>query len=362
MIKAENLCKRFGSVQAIENVSFEINEGEIVGFLGSNAAGKTTTMRILTCYFPATSGSAMVAGYDVFKDSLKVRRNVGYLPENVPLYLDMPVEYFLNFAASLKGIPGKLRKTKVEYAIERCKLQEVSSKLIGNLSKGFRQRVGIAQAIINDPPVLILDEPTVGLDPKQIIDIRNLIKSFGGKSTVILSTHILHEIEKVCDRILIIDRGKILAFDTIEKLSESLRDNYSLKMSVKGNTEKAKKLMRNIEGVFKIHDLGKQEGGIYNYRLIISKDIKVREQLSDAFCNSDYSLIEMYVEPMSAEDIFRKIVPDKASPIDSDEDSHRSDKKKKQKKDKDKMTEEDKDRSQEAEDQGSLEEDEKQAS
>lgn len=320
MISAKSLCKNFGSLQAVNDVSFEVEKGEIVGFLGSNAAGKTTTMRILTCYFPPTSGTATVAGFDVFSHSLEVRRNVGYLPENVPLYTDMPVDYFLDFVAALKGVPGKERDKKVESAISRCGLEDVAEKNIGSLSKGYRQRVGIAQAIITDPPVLILDEPTVGLDPKQIVEIRNLIKSFGGKSTVILSTHILHEIEKVCDRILLINKGKIIAYDTLPNLSDKLQKQYSLRLSVKGNTEKVKGILKGIDGVFKVADQGKSDKGIYGYSLKISKDLGVREKIASALNTGDYQVLEMVLEQLSAEDIFRKMVPDREKPTDQESD------------------------------------------
>jgi ABC-2 type transport system ATP-binding protein len=297
-------------MEAVKNVSFDIEKGEIVGFLGSNAAGKTTTMRMLTCYFPPTSGEAKVAGYDIFEQSIDVRRNVGYLPENVPLYTDMPVEYFFKFAAELKGVPSGEKQDKVEKVMTKCGLTHVRQKNIGHLSKGYRQRVGIAQAIINDPPVLILDEPTVGLDPKQIIEIRNLIKSFGGKSTVILSTHILHEIEKVCDRILIIDRGQILAFDTIENLAEKLSTDYSLMLTVEGNSEKVKSALKSISQVTKLQDLGKVEGDTYKYRANIPKDSSIRGVISQKLNDAEFKLVEMYVERMSAEDIFRTMVPD----------------------------------------------------
>ncbi|MCD4783478.1 MAG: ABC transporter ATP-binding protein [Candidatus Eremiobacteraeota bacterium] len=319
MISANKLCKRFGPVRAVNNVSFEVEKGEIVGFLGSNAAGKTTTMRILTCYFPPSSGSATVAGYDIFNDSLKVRRHVGYLPENVPLYDGMPVDYFLDFVASLKGVGGKEREQKVESAIKRCGLEPVFDERIGNLSKGFRQRVGIAQAIITDPPVLILDEPTVGLDPKQIIEIRSLIKSFGGKSTVILSTHILHEIEKVCNRILIIDEGEILEFDTLKNLSEKLQDKYSINLTVKGPTEKVKNTLKEINGVEKVRDMGKLDKGIYKYRLITKKEPALLEVISTGLSNNEFIILEMFREQMSAEDIFRKVVPDHVKKISEEE-------------------------------------------
>lgn len=322
MITADKLCKNFGAVEAVKDVSFEVEKGEIVGFLGSNAAGKTTTMRILTCYFPPTSGTAKVAGYDIFQQSLDVRKNVGYLPENVPLYQDMTVEYFLDFVASLKGVRGSDRKRKVDSAVSRCSLENVRSTNIGQLSKGYRQRVGIAQAIITDPPVLILDEPTVGLDPKQIIEIRNLIRSFGGKSTVILSTHILHEIEKVCDRILIIDNGRILAFDRLENLAEKLSKEETLNLTVEGDTEKVKSILRSVDGVAGIEDLGKIEKEIYRYRLKCPRDYEFRKKITSALSDAGFNLMEIFAERMSAEDVFRKMVPDKtklATPISGNE-------------------------------------------
>lgn len=311
MIIAENISKNFGSVQAVKNVSFQVEKGEIVGFLGSNAAGKTTTMRILTCYLPPSEGSAKVAGFDVHTQSLDVRKNVGYLPENVPLYTDMPVEYFLEFVGSLKGLKGKDLQDRLESTIDRCGLQHVREFEIGNLSKGYRQRVGIAQAIINDPPVLILDEPTVGLDPKQIIEIRSLIRSFGGKSTVILSTHLLHEIEQVCDRILIINRGEILAFDTREALAKKLFDKSRLNVTVEGPAESVKTALRSVEGVEKLQDTGKIDNQIYSYRMLIPRDPQKQREISQKLQKADFKLIEMFVDRVSVEEIFRKIVPDR---------------------------------------------------
>ena len=295
----------------MKNISFEVEKGEIVGFLGSNAAGKTTTMRILTCYLPPTQGKAQVAGYDVLTQSLEVRKNVGYLPENVPLYTDMSVEYFLDFVVSLKGLRGKALTDGVESAIDRCGLDNVREFLIGNLSKGYRQRVGIAQAIINDPPVLILDEPTVGLDPKQIIDIRSLIRSFGGKSTVILSTHILHEIEQVCNRILIIDRGELLAFDTRENLADRLFDSTRLKVTVEGPADRIKSLLKGMEGVKKVRDAGKVDKEVYTFKMLAPRDYKARREIASRIVSAGYRLVDISPGEVSVEEIFRKIVPDK---------------------------------------------------
>ncbi|MDP7556183.1 MAG: ATP-binding cassette domain-containing protein, partial [Nitrospinota bacterium] len=225
MIQAENLTKFFGQTQAISNVSFSAAKGEILGFLGPNGAGKTTTMRLLSCFMPPTSGKARVAGYCVMNDSLEVRKRLGYLPENAPLYTHMTTRNYLHFVSEVKGIPAHERSRKVECVIGDCGLQEVSGRIIGVLSKGYRQRVGIAQALLNDPEVLILDEPTAGLDPKQIIEIRDLIKNLAGNRTIILSTHILPEVSMVCNRVIIINDGIIVAKDTPDNLMDQLQKN-----------------------------------------------------------------------------------------------------------------------------------------
>src|SRR5687767_1148948 len=221
MIEVRNLTKQYGPVTAIQDVSFNVAPGEIVGFLGPNGAGKSTTMRILSCFMPASGGSARVAGFDVFRESMQVRQRIGYLPESVPLYLDMRVEPYLDFVAEVKGVPRAHRRARVQESMERCQVADRRNWLIKNLSKGYRQRVGLAQAIINDPAVLILDEPTIGLDPKQITDMRALIKSFGGANqTVILSTHILPEVAMVCSSVVIINKGAIVAQGPIDTLVE----------------------------------------------------------------------------------------------------------------------------------------------
>lgn len=222
MIEVEHLSKIYGSNQGIQDITFSVEPGEIMGFLGPNGAGKTTTMRILAGYLPATSGTARVAGYEVHNQSLAVRQRIGYLPETPPLYPEMTVEGFLYFVARLKGVPAGDRAVRVKAAIERCNLEEKRGVLIRKLSKGFRQRVGIAQAIVHDPPAIILDEPTVGLDPRQIIEVRNLIKSLAGSHTIILSTHILPEVSMTCNRVTIVNRGKVVATNTPEHLEASL--------------------------------------------------------------------------------------------------------------------------------------------
>ena len=249
MIEVEDLGKIYGSTPAIKDVSFRVEEGEILGFLGPNGAGKTTTMRILTGYLPATSGTAKIAGYDIRQQSMEVRRRIGYLPETPPLYQDMTVEGFLYFVTRIKGVSPGNRANMVTSAINRCGLKDKRKVLIRKLSKGYRQRVGIAQAIVHNPPVIILDEPTVGLDPRQIIEVRNLIKSLGGQHTIILSTHILPEVSMTCNQVAIINRGKVAATDTPESLLAKLTGNSGYEIEVDGNAREVQPLLQVIPGV-----------------------------------------------------------------------------------------------------------------
>lgn len=249
MIEVEHLSKSYGSTQAIDDITFSVEPGEIVGFLGPNGAGKTTTMRILAGYLPASRGTARIAGYEVHENSLAVRQRIGYLPETPPLYPDMTVEGFLNFVARLKGVAAGDRSLRVRAAIERCNLQEKRSVLIRKLSKGFRQRVGIAQAIVHDPPAIILDEPTVGLDPRQIIEVRNLIKSLAGSHTIILSTHILPEVSMTCSRVTIINKGKVVATNTPENLEASLAGGAGYELEIDGDPTAAQQVIQLLPGV-----------------------------------------------------------------------------------------------------------------
>ncbi|GAB4134195.1 MAG: ABC transporter ATP-binding protein [Cyanobacteria bacterium J069] len=249
MITVEHLSKVYGSTPAITDVTFSVEPGEILGFLGPNGAGKTTTMRILTGYLPATSGTATVAGFDVHEDSMAVRQKIGYLPETPPLYPDMTVEGFLHFVARLKGVAAGDRPQRVDSSLERCNLLERRSTIIRKLSKGFRQRVGIAQAIVHDPPVIVLDEPTVGLDPRQIIDVRNLIKSLAGDHTIILSTHILPEVSMTCSRVAIISRGRVVATNTPERLMEELAGGAGYELEVEGELLTAQERLQYLAGV-----------------------------------------------------------------------------------------------------------------
>lgn len=250
MIEVEQLSKTYGSAfPAVQDVTFSVEPGEIMGFLGPNGAGKTTTMRILAGYLPATSGTARIAGYDVHENSLSVRQRIGYLPETPPLYTEMTVEGFLYFVARLKGVPAGALSGRVNAAIERCNLQEKRHVLIRKLSKGFKQRVGIAQAIVHDPPAIILDEPTAGLDPRQIIEVRNLIKSLAGSHTIILSTHILPEVSMTCNRVTIINRGKVVATNTPENLEASLAGGSGYELEIDGDAAAAQQVLQLVPGV-----------------------------------------------------------------------------------------------------------------
>ncbi len=259
MIEVDRLSKTYGSTAAIKDVSFQVAPGEILGFLGPNGAGKTTTMRILTGYLPATEGTARIAGKDVHTESMAVRQSIGYLPETPPLYPEMTVEGFLNFVARIKGVSSGDRAQKVTSAIERCNLAEKRKVIIRKLSKGFRQRVGIAQAIVHNPPVIILDEPTVGLDPRQIIEVRHLIKSLAGEHTIILSTHILPEVSMTCDRIAIIDQGEIIATDSPENLVERLTAQSGYRVELCGDEAISLSVLRSVPGVIKVTALPSED-------------------------------------------------------------------------------------------------------
>ncbi|MCG3146703.1 MAG: putative ABC transporter ATP-binding protein YxlF [Verrucomicrobiae bacterium] len=249
MIKVENLTKRYAGVTALNGVSFEVKRGEIVGFLGPNGAGKSTTMRILTGFIPASAGSVAVAGFDVFADSLEVRRHIGYMPENNPLYLDMRVAEYLKFRAKIKGVARSERRDRLNEVLKQTGLVEVQHRVIGQLSKGFRQRVGLADALLAEPDLLILDEPTIGLDPVQIRQVRELIKDLGKRHTILLSSHILPEVEKTCDRVIIIHHGRILASDTPENLVKSLHAGGLINVEVRGPGAEVQEAMRKVDGV-----------------------------------------------------------------------------------------------------------------
>lgn len=306
MIKVENLTKDYGDYRALDDISFSVEKGEILGFLGPNGAGKTTTMRILTCYSPPTKGKVMVAGYDCFEDSLNVRRKIGYLPERVPLYEDMRVDEYLSFVAKIKGMSSRDTKHKVSQIMGDCGLGDVSKKMISSISRGYRQRVGIAQALVNDPEVLVLDEPTVGLDPKQIKEIRNLIKELAGKHTVILSTHILPEVSLLCSRVIIINEGKLVAVDTPENLTSGSVSRMFLRISgdvVK--VEKALSSLTDIKGVERELTASKDACG---FIITFDNEKKARKSIHSVIDTNGWDLIEMRPMETSLEDVFIKLV------------------------------------------------------
>ena len=249
MIAVENLTKKYAGVTAVDGLSFTVNRGEIVGFLGPNGAGKSTTMRILSAFMPATSGKVTVAGYDVFTQSEEVRRRIGYMPENNPLYLEMRVSEYLNYRAALKGVPGAKRKARTDEVLERCGLKGVRRRIVGQLSKGFRQRVGLADSLVHDPDLLILDEPTIGLDPNQIRQVRNLIKDLGKRHTILLSTHILPEVEMTCSRVIIINKGKIVASDTPENLTKLIEGGGTVRAEIRGDRSVIERELGALPGV-----------------------------------------------------------------------------------------------------------------
>jgi ABC-2 type transport system ATP-binding protein len=307
-IEVEHLTKFYGSARGITDISFSVQQGEIMGFLGPNGSGKTTTMRILTCFFPQTSGAARICGYDTLKNPLEVRRRLGYLPETVPLYLDMPVFSYLRFFAEVKGVARTKRKNKVDEVIQRCGITDVAHRIIGKLSKGYRQRVGIAQALLHDPEVLILDEPTIGLDPRQIIEIRNLIKSLGVKQTVILSTHILPEVSMTCDRVIIIHEGKLVAVDTPENLIKRLQEVPTILVKAEGPAREIADAISGIAGVLAVKEARSSSYDVPGFQVETRKEEFVLNDLARTIYERGWQLKEMRPVDMTLEEIFIKLV------------------------------------------------------
>ena len=306
MIEVGHLTKYFGDFIAIEDVSFDVQPGEIVGFLGPNAAGKTTTMRIITGFMPPSEGTVRVAGYDILRNSLEARREIGYLPETVPLYTDMTVRQYLGFMGSLRGMSDAAKKQRTGYVIERMRLEDYADTFIGRLSKGFRQRVGIAQAILHDPKVLVLDEPTIGIDPVQVVETRELIKSLGREHTVVLSTHILPEVSMICERVVVINEGRIVAVDKPENLSVRLRGSEQVKLEVRGPERDVANRLRQVEGVRQVNRR-RVDGNIYEYTLECDPGSGVRDGLASLIVNQGWGLLGLQSVTMSLEDIFLKL-------------------------------------------------------
>jgi gliding motility-associated transport system ATP-binding protein len=311
MITVKGLTKRYARTVAVDHISFEVQKGQIVGFLGPNGAGKTTTMRILTCFLPPSDGSASVAGFDVLEQPMEVKKRIGYLPETPPVYPEMEVHEYLTFVGKLKGMSGKTLATRVGEVSERCSVADVSRKLIGKLSKGYRQRVGLAQAIIHNPDVLILDEPTAGLDPKQIIETRDLIKGLAGDHTIILSTHILPEVEATCEQVIIINKGKLVATDTVQNLQARARGVESIVLEVEGrggalDPAVIQHRLETVSGVSRVVFKEKlEQRSIFEVESL--KDRFIRGDLARAVVESGWNLNELRPSSMSLEEIFLQL-------------------------------------------------------
>lgn len=319
-IEVEHLSKIYGSKTAIEDIHFSVAAGEIIGFLGPNGAGKTTTMRILAGYLPATTGTAKIAGYDVHRHSMEVRRRIGYLPETPPLYPEMTVKGFLSFVAKIKGISAGDRQRQVYNAMVRCQLVDKEHIVIRQLSQGYRQRVGIAQAIVHEPPVIILDEPTVGLDPRQIIEVRNLIKSLAGEHTIILSTHILPEASMICDRVTIINRGKVITTNTPEDLQAQLNNSSGYEVEVGGDGEQIDALLQSVAGVMEVTKI---ENSLTKYpdhhlfKIVCAPDSEPGKDIAAAIVQQDWELYELRRTRPSLEDVFLELTTEEPLEINN---------------------------------------------
>ena len=306
MIEVHHLTKRYGRVTAVDDVSFRVERGEILGFLGPNGAGKTTTMRILTGYMPPTDGRATVAGYDIFDKPIDAKRRIGYLPETPPLYPDMTVREYLDFVARLKGVPAKEKKERVTSVMARAHVADMADRHCGKLSKGYRQRVGLAQAIIHNPEVLILDEPTAGLDPKQIIETRDLIRGLAGDHTIILSTHILPEVAQTCQRVVIINKGRVVAVDTPDNLTARLKGAETMYVQVDAGGADAAPILSVVPGVIRVATAD-QRGTLAGYEVESERGRDIRRELARSIVNRGWGLLELRPMRMSLEEIFLQV-------------------------------------------------------
>jgi ABC-2 type transport system ATP-binding protein len=307
MIKIENLTKYYGDFKAVDNISFTVNDGEILGFLGPNGAGKTTTLKMLTCFMPPSQGRILFNNLDVNEHSMEIRKMIGYLPENAPLYEYMSVQEYLDYICDMREITGQKRKERMDAMIDTCGLAKMIGKDIGDLSKGYRQRVGIAQAMIHEPEILILDEPTVGLDPNQIVEIRNLIKQVGQKKTVILSTHILSEVEATCNRVVIISSGEIVADGTTESLQEKMAGQSSLTLEIKGNTAEMADVYSSINGVEKIISISSSGDKTSCIELAVKQGFDIREDVFRTTVEKGWVIYEMRQHKTNLEEVFRQL-------------------------------------------------------
>jgi ABC-2 type transport system ATP-binding protein len=312
MIEVQNLTKRYGPVTAVDDVTFRAEAGEILGFLGPNGAGKTTTMRVITGYMPATEGRVAVAGYDVFDKPVEAKRRTGYLPETPPLYPDMTVREYLTFVAKIKGVPRGETASRVEAAMRRTWVADMATRHCGKLSKGYRQRVGLAQAILHNPDVLVLDEPTAGLDPKQIIETRQLIRELGGSHTIVLSTHILPEVSQTCNRVVIINKGKVVAVDTPENLTARLRGSETMYLQVAAPADSLQAALGGVSGVTRVSATPTRDG-VLDVEVDSEKGHDVRRELAATVVNYGWGLLELRPMRMSLEEIFLSLTTEETA-------------------------------------------------
>lgn len=311
MIQVENITKKYGSFTAVNNINFEIDEGEIVGFLGPNGAGKSTTMNMITGFIEPTSGRIIVDGYDISKKPRKAKRQIGYMPEGVPLYSDLTVKEFVTYMAELKGVPKKEKKDKVQKAIEETGLQDVQNKLTRNLSRGYKQRVSMAGALVSNPKVIILDEPTVGLDPKQVTEIRALIKELGKEHTVILSSHILSEVSQICNRVIIINNGQIVAVDTPENLEKKVVTDNSIYVTVEDKENKMDTIIEKLPEIKEVKLITENEDNTKKYMITANSDIDLRKNIFETFAKEGITIFEMKKSDVTLEDAFMQLIENK---------------------------------------------------
>lgn len=311
LIQVKNVSKRYGTFQALENINFTIQEGEIVGLLGPNGAGKSTTMNIMTGFIEQTEGEVIINGMDTIKKAKKAKKEIGYMPEGVPLYQDLTVKEFVNYMAELKAVPKKERKQQVDQLLEQTQLKEVEGKLIKNLSRGYKQRVSMAGALVGNPKVLILDEPTVGLDPKQITEIRSLIKSLGKKHTVILSSHILSEVSQICQKVIIINKGKIVAIDTPQNLENKVKKENALVVIVEDKENKIEKVTKNIKGVKELKLIKDNQDGTKQYSITSKENVDLRKEIFEKYAKEHITIFEMKRTEITLEDAFMKLIESK---------------------------------------------------
>lgn len=320
MIEVKNLVKVYGANKAVDSLNFTVEKGQILGFLGPNGAGKSTTMNIITGYISATEGEVTIAGYDILKEPEKAKSHIGYLPEQPPIYLDMTVKEYLTFAAKIKGVKRKDLLEEIEDAMAATKIKVMQDRLIANLSKGYKQRVGLAATLLGNPEVLILDEPTVGLDPKQIIEIRDLIKNLAKRHTVVLSSHILQEISAVCDRVIIINHGRLILDEKLEELNKNIEDAQCLVITAKASETKVKELLKKIDGIRELQITDSEDKGCVDVHIYTKGGADIREAVYDVFKNSDVSLLQMFMDKKSLEDIFIEATTDVEEVVDYEDD------------------------------------------